>query len=438
MKFGLFYEHQNPKPWDEGSEHRVFMESLEQIEVADRIGVDHVWEVEHHFLEEYSHSSAPELFLAAASQRTKNIRLGHGIKLTAPNYNHPARVAESLATLDHLSNGRAEWGTGESATLMEMEGFGINPDHKGPMWKEGCAHAANMMAMTPYPGFKGEFFSMPTRNVVPKPVQKPHPPFWLACSRRDSILRAARYGMGALVFGFVEPEQAAEWIRDYYAIIKSDECVPLGWTVNANIAAVSGFSVHQNEDEAVKRGLSGFKYFGYSLAHFTNFGSHQPSVTNLGALFDEVEDDLPDNAGRGGIGTPDQVRAHLKGYEDIGLDQLIFTQQVGRNSHDHICESLDLFSQTLIAAFKDREMARQAKKMAELQPFIDAARERKDRMPEIDPADIPVVTSAGKRRQDMGANDPTGGAFVDKTRGGAIPIPHADPRANVGAQPGED
>lgn len=436
MKFGLFYEHQNPKPWDEGSEHRVFMESLEQIEVADRIGIDHVWEVEHHFLEEYSHSSAPELFLAAASQRTKNIRLGHGIKLTAPQYNHPARIAEQMAMLDHLSNGRVEWGTGESATLMEMEGFGIDPEQKGAMWREGAEQAANMMAMSPYPGFEGKYFSMPTRNIVPKPVQKPHPPMWLACSRRDSILRAARLGMGALVFGFVEPEQAAEWIRDYYAIIKSEECVPLGWTVNPNIAAVSGFSLHQDEDEAVRRGLSGFKFFGYSLAHFTNFGAHQPTVTNVGALFDEVEADIPDNAGRGGIGTPDQVEAYLKRYEDIGLDQMIFVQQVGRNSHDHICEALDMFSHTLLPSFKDREMTRQAKKMAELQPYIDAALERKDRMPAIDPADIPIVKAAGKRREEQGAVDTTGGAFVDKTRGGAIPIPHADPRIAQGVAKG--
>ncbi|MGZ0187621.1 MAG: LLM class flavin-dependent oxidoreductase [Alphaproteobacteria bacterium] len=427
MKFGLFYEHQNPKPWTEGSEARVFMESLEQIELADQIGIDHVWEVEHHFLEEYSHSSAPELFLAAASQRTKQIRLGHGIKLTAPNYNHPARIAEQLSTLDILSGGRVEWGTGESATLMEMEGFNIDPELKGAAWREGAEHAANMMAMTPYPGFKGEYFSMPCRNVVPKPVQKAHPPMWLACSRRDSILRAARNGMGALVFGFVEPEQAAEWVRDYYDIIKSKECKPLGWTVNPNIAAVSGFSLHQNEDQAIQRGLPGFRYFGYSLAHFTNFGSHQPTVTNIGANFDVVYDDLPDNAGRGGIGTPDQVRAHLKQYEDIGLDQLIFVQQVGRNQHDHITEGLELFSRTLLPEFKDRELTRQAQKQAEMQPYIDAALERKDRMPAIDPADIPIVTSAGKRREDEGAVDTTRGAYIDKTRGGAIPIPHANP-----------
>lgn len=428
MQFGLFYEHQCPRPWDEGAERRVLHEALDQIELADRLGIEFVWEVEHHFLEEYSHSSAPEVFLAAASQRTKRIRLGHGINLTAPAYNHPARVAERVSTLDILSDGRVEWGTGESATLMEMEGFRVPPDEKHAMWREGAEQAANMMAMSPYPGFEGRYFSMPCRNVVPKPAQKPHPPMWLACSRRDSILRAARLGMGALIFGFVEPEQAGQWVREYYDIIRSDECVPLGHTVNPNIAAVSGFSLHRNEAEAIRRGLPGFRYFGYSLAHYVNFGEHAPTVTSLGALFDEVYDDLPDNAGRGGIGTPEQVRRHLERYEAVGLDQLIFVQQVGRNRHEDICESLELFHTTLQGELKEREETRQAQKRAELEPFVEAALARKERMAEIDPADIPSVKAAGRRREEEGAADPTGGAFIDRTRGGAIPIPHADPR----------
>ena len=106
MKFGVFYEHQLPRPWVEGSEQQLFQDALSQVELADRLGIDYAWEVEHHFLEEYSHSSAPEVFLAAASQRTKRIRLGHGIVLMPPGYNHPARVAERIATLDLVSNGR--------------------------------------------------------------------------------------------------------------------------------------------------------------------------------------------------------------------------------------------------------------------------------------------------------------------------------------------
>ena len=133
MKFGIFYEHQLPRPWHEGAEHRLLQEALEQVELADQIGIDYAWEVEHHFLEEYSHSSAPEIFLAACSQRTKNIRLGHGICLMPPKYNHPARVAERIATLDLVSSGRVEFGTGESASLMELGGFNVGLDAAAAM-----------------------------------------------------------------------------------------------------------------------------------------------------------------------------------------------------------------------------------------------------------------------------------------------------------------
>ena len=135
MKFGLFYEHQLPRPydkddWDPDAEHKLFKDALDQLELADKLGFDYVFEVEHHFLEEYAHSTAPEVFLAAASQRTKRIRLGHGIVLMPPRYNHPARVAERIATLDIVSNGRVDFGTGESSSEMELGGFGISRDRK--------------------------------------------------------------------------------------------------------------------------------------------------------------------------------------------------------------------------------------------------------------------------------------------------------------------
>ena len=125
MKFGIFYEHQLPRPWGLGAEQQLIQDALDQVELADQLGIDYAWEVEHHFLEEYSHSPAPEVFLAACSQRTKNIRLGHGIALMPPNYNHPARVAERIATLDLVSNGRVDWGTGESSSQAELGGFNI-------------------------------------------------------------------------------------------------------------------------------------------------------------------------------------------------------------------------------------------------------------------------------------------------------------------------
>ena len=176
MRFGVFYELQLPRPWNEGDEYRLFKEALDQIVLADQLGFNYAWEVEHHFLDEYSHSSAPEVFLATAAGLTKNIRLGHGIRQVIPNYNHPARTAEGLATLDLLSDGRVEFGIGEGATRLELGAFGIPAKTKRAMALEAAEQICNMMVLTPYPGYEGMGFSFPCRNVLPKPLQNPNPP----------------------------------------------------------------------------------------------------------------------------------------------------------------------------------------------------------------------------------------------------------------------
>ena len=174
MRFGVFYELQLPKPWARDDEFQLVQDALAQVELADRLGIDYAWAVEHHFLEEYSHCSASEVFLAAAAARTRRIRLGHGIRQVIANYNHPARTAESIAMLDLISNGRAEFGIGEGATRLELGGFNIPAKEKRAMALEAAEQIANMMVMTPYPGFEGRSFKMPCRNVLPKPRQSPH------------------------------------------------------------------------------------------------------------------------------------------------------------------------------------------------------------------------------------------------------------------------
>lgn len=423
MKFGMFYEHQLPRPWNEDSEYKLYMDALDQVELADKLGYDCVWEVEHHFLEEYSHSSAPEVFLAAASQRTKQIHLGHGVMLMSPLYNHPARSAERVATLDLVSNGRVEWGTGESATAMETGGFLLNPDEKTAMWEEAVTQAANMLAMDPYPGYEGKYFKMPTRSVLPKPRQRPHPPIWQACSRRETIHRAARHGVGALAFAFVEPEQAVKWVHEYYDIIKSKDCVPIGHTVNANIALVSGMSIHDDQQRAIDEGLDGFKFFGYSLGWYALYGRHTPGRTNVWEKFLQVKDSLPENAGHGGIGTPAQIREHFMKYEAAGVDQIIFVQQGGKNKHEDICGSLERFAKILMPEFKERDRIHQAKKQAELAPYIEAALARKERMVALRDDQIPIVEAHGVKGTGTGVAQPA--TFND--RGGAISVPRVDP-----------
>jgi alkanesulfonate monooxygenase SsuD/methylene tetrahydromethanopterin reductase-like flavin-dependent oxidoreductase (luciferase family) len=388
MQFGIFYEHQIPRPWNDGDEHRLFKEALDQVELADRLGIDYAWEVEHHFLEEYSHSSAPEVFLAACSQRTKRIRLGHGIVLMPPGYNAPARVAERIATLDLVSDGRVEWGTGESSSRLELEGFGLNYMEKREAWEEAVRETARMMAMEPYPGFQGRFFSMPPRNVVPKPVQRPHPPLWVACSNRDTIRLAARLGMGALTFAFVDPADARHWVDEYYETFKR-ECTPIGRTVNPNVAMVTGFMCHEDSATAVAQGLEGFKFFGFALAHYYITGTHVPGRLSV---WEEFKKAPPFPAmPTGGIGNPDEVRANLEKFEEVGVDQVVFIQQGGRNRHEDICTSLELFAGRVMPAFKERHAARARRKAQELAPHVERALAR---LSPLEPMrDVPEIDS---------------------------------------------
>jgi alkanesulfonate monooxygenase SsuD/methylene tetrahydromethanopterin reductase-like flavin-dependent oxidoreductase (luciferase family) len=418
MRFGIFYEHQMPRPWADGGEEKTFHDALDQIELADQIGIQHVWEVEHHFLEEYSHSSAPEVFLAAASQRTSRIRLGHGIVALPPAYNHPARVAERIATLDLVSRGRVDFGTGETSSQSELGGFGVPRTAKREQWEESIDAVARMFVEEPFAGVDGKWVKMPPRNVVPKPVQKPHPPMWVACSRRDTILMAAHKGIGALSFSFVEPEEAKQWVDEYYRIITSAACVPAGFAVNPNVAIVVPFMCHEDEQTAIERGIDGAHFFGYSLAHYYLFGEHRPARTNVWAEFLENRDKrgfardvvtaddgplgvklLQRGLGslRGAIGTPQQVRGLLSRYEAAGVDQVILVSQAGHNKHEHIVESLELFGKSVLPHFADRVEEVEAAKAAWLAPYMAEALARRP-PPRTAPLDY-VITVAGEPAQ---------------------------------------
>jgi alkanesulfonate monooxygenase SsuD/methylene tetrahydromethanopterin reductase-like flavin-dependent oxidoreductase (luciferase family) len=414
VRFGLFYEHQLPRPWSGDSEHRLLAEALAQVELADDLGFDFLWEVEHHFLEEYSHSSAPEVFLAAASQRTSRIRLGHGIVQLPPGFNQPARIAERVATLDLVSNGRVELGTGEASSEMELLGFGVDRSTKRQQWEEALHVVVRMLTEAPFTGHRGEHVQVPPRNVVPKPLQRPHPPLWVACSRPETILLAARHGIGALSFSFAEPSEARQWVEDYEAILCSEECVPAGLEVNARLACVLPLMCHRDEETAIAQGLDGCHFFGYSLGHYYVYGSHRPGRTDLWQDFERnrsrfgfdrriaartgsqlgarlVEEGL--GSLRGAIGTPDQVRELVRRYEEAGVDQLIFVSQAGRNRHEDICASLELFAAEVMPEFARRAAELEAGKEERLRPAGLTALGRRPPVPAL-PDDYSVPSAA--------------------------------------------
>lgn len=352
MKFGIFYEHQLPRDWTPDSEHQLFKNSLAQIELADELGFDYAWEVEHHFLEEYSHSSAPEVFLAAASQRTKNIRLGHGIVQMTTN--HPARVAERVATLDLVSDGRVELGLGEGASVTELHPFNLRFRDKRDIWEDAVRCTLPMFWNHAWE-YEGEYFKFPLRAIVPKPLQKPHPPLWIACSQLDTIRYAAHRGMGSLCFKFVSLDAARAWVNAYYNTFVSDLDKLADYQVNPNIAVVSGFMCAPTDEEAWQK-AEGWTFFQFALQLYNKEGPFEPGSVNFWERY-QAWRKTPQGQKRSGselIGSPDTIRERLLELEKSNVDQVILLNQAGKNTHEDICNSLKLFAQEVMPEFQAR------------------------------------------------------------------------------------
>jgi alkanesulfonate monooxygenase SsuD/methylene tetrahydromethanopterin reductase-like flavin-dependent oxidoreductase (luciferase family) len=395
MKFGGIHLMQLPRPWTSGSEHTLLNDALDIVELSDQSGFDYVWATEHHFLEEYSHASAPELFLAACSQRTKNLRLAHGIIQTPPPINHPARIAERIAVLDLISNGRCEFGMGSGATTTELGGFQVPQEEKKAMQIEGMRVAVRMLVEDPFTGFDGKYVKVPPRNVLPKPLQKPHPPLWLACSRRESILDAARLGLGALTFSFVSPEEARQWVRDYYTTIEN-ECVPLGYAVNPNFAIATPFLCDHDEKRATAAAIENYGFFVYALGHYSFFGEHRPGKSDIWKEYttNPKEPVSPEFVAQACVGTPQKLRHTLREYQDAGIDQVIAVRQVGRLTLDQQCSSLKLFSQEVLPEFKERELASATRRAERTARISEKAMARK---PKVDPPQVDFTIPAAGR-----------------------------------------
>ncbi len=365
MKFGIFYEHQLPRPWREDSEYRLLQDSLDQIELADQLGFDYAWEVEHHFLEEYSHSSSPEVFLAAASQRTRQIRLAHGIiQLTT---NHPARVAERVSTLDLLSHGRVEFGIGEGSSVTELHPFDRRFRDKRAVWEDAVRAVIPMFGDEPCE-YHGEYFDFPLRNVLPKPLQKPHPPIWVACSQLDTIEMAGRRGLGALGFQFVSADAAHAWVNAYYNAFTKRQEKLADYKTNPNIALVSGFMCCETDDEAMRR-ADGWTFFQFALRFYASHGAHiEPGTVDLWKEYQAWKETPSAQKQRasGLIGSPDTLRHKLRKYHESNIDQVILLNQAGKNTHQDICASLELFASEVMPEFHALESEHQQWKRAVL------------------------------------------------------------------------
>lgn len=373
MKFGIFYEHQIPRPWDsspEGSEFAQFQNALDQIELADRLGYDYAWQTEHHFTEEYSHASAPEVFLAAASQRTKNIRLGHGVIQLTTNQAH--RVAEKVSTLDLISRGRVEMGFGEASTTTELHPFGARFRDKREIFEEAVKAILPMFTEIDWE-FHGTYFDFPARNVLPKPYQKPHPPVWVACSNLETIVYAASMGMGALGFQFLSPEGARAWVNRYYRTITSPLTQLVPHPVNPNIGMVCGFMCCETDEEAIQKS-EGWDFFAFALGYYHKNDYPKPGTMNMWDLYCDWKKEnraagKPNTPGL--IGSPATIRKMLRGYAEAQVDQVILLNQAGMNRHEDICASLELFAAEVMPEFHADEKHHQEWKAGVLNREIE-------------------------------------------------------------------
>jgi alkanesulfonate monooxygenase SsuD/methylene tetrahydromethanopterin reductase-like flavin-dependent oxidoreductase (luciferase family) len=356
MKFGIFFELSVPRPFSPERERQVFENALEQARLADELGFETAWAVEHHFLEEYSHCSAPELFLTAVAMQTRRIRVGHGAVVCVPKMNHPIRVAERAAFLDILSGGRLELGTARSSTWTEIGGFQADPDATKKDWDE-YVRILPRMWMEERLSYDGNCFSMPERGVLPKPLQKPHPPLWVTVTSPGTELDAAERGIGCLgvaAAGFAEQERRT---REYHRRVAS--CEPVGATVNDRVATLNFLYCHENRDVASERGLLFLGTFGILNAHllftreayptrvYQSLANLAPAPTRQGGPGDRPG--VPEGIC---LGDPRHVIEQIKRWQSIGVDEINFLlNSVEVLSQAEVLASLRLFASEVMPAF---------------------------------------------------------------------------------------
>lgn len=357
MEFGLFFEISVPRPWVPGIEHRVFQNALEQARLADELGFKYIWAVEHHFLEEYSHCSAPELFLTAVAMQTRHVRVGHGIAVCVPQINHPVRMAERAAVLDLLSDGRLEFGTGRSSTWTELGGFGASPDDTKQIWDEYVRVLPKMWTQERFEGHDGFGFSIPPRAVLPKPYQKPHPPMWVAVSSPGTELDAADRGLGSLGITFVSFAEQERKVNEYRRRIRS--CEPAGEIVNDRVTTVSFMFCHQDCDYGVQGAQRMGGMFNYmaeqTLSARQSYPSRYYASQGLLPSLRRNVAEAPQGRVPEGLtaGDPERIIQVLRNWEATGVDHVNFMVNSAEVlSQEEVLASLRLFAREVMPKFQ--------------------------------------------------------------------------------------
>lgn len=254
MKLDVFCETQRPAPIAPDHEQRVFRETLDQAVFADKAGFDCWWAVEHHGALEFSWSSAPEMLLAWIATRTSRMHLGHAGVLAPFNINHPIRAAERLALLDHISGGRAELGLARTGA-GEWDTFQVNPDTSRQQLIEAMRMIPKMWTQDEF-SWDSPLLKIPKRNIIPKPLQKPHPRLWQTCSSPESFRLAGRLGVGALGTTLLtELGPMATLLGEYRTGLGEIE-EPAGQRPNREAGVFTFVHVAESEKQAVASGAA--------------------------------------------------------------------------------------------------------------------------------------------------------------------------------------
>ncbi|ADP79979.1 LLM class flavin-dependent oxidoreductase [Pseudofrankia inefficax] len=357
MEFGIFNSLYLPKRLSDrdpiGAEHSRLMDEVAWTQAADRAGFKYTWATEHHFLDEYSHLSANEVFLAYVAGTTSNIHIGSGIFNITPPVNHPARIAERAAMLDHLSGGRFELGMGRGSSSTEQKGFGIeDPALTKLMFDEVVAELPKMWKDQPY-AHDGQFFSMPERNVLPKPYTRPHPPLWVAAGNPGTFEKAAKMGLGVLCFANSSPEELAPLIETYKKNIEKAE--PIGGYINNNIMVTSQMLCLQDGDRARQIATDITMSYQHSQVYRYLDTFPKPNwVPDWPATLPEPTVEILELGVRAGticIGDPDEVERAVQSYVNIGADQLVFGMLSTTMPIEVAVEAVDTFGRHVLPKF---------------------------------------------------------------------------------------
>ena len=381
MEFGIFnslYLHHSMVEADPvHAEHNRLMDEVAWTKAADRAGFKYTWATEHHFLQEYSHLSANESFLGYIAGQTERIHIGTGIKNITPPVNHPARVAEQAAMLDHLSGGRFELGMGRGSSSTEQSGFGIDdPELTKVMFDEVIGELPKMWKPGTY-AYEGEYFRMPDRMVLPKPYTLPHPPLWVAAGNPSTFEKAARMGLGVLCFATTTKDDLARLIEKYKNAIGDAE--PVGGYVNDNVMVTSQMLCLDDGHRARKIAADMSSGYQNSLVfRYLDTFPKPPFVPDWPATLPEPTIEQLEAAVADGsvlIGDPEECAKAAESWAATGADQLTFGMLSTTMPIDIAIEAVETFGKHVIPALdKDPVHSTTRQREAQLGPDHRAGR----------------------------------------------------------------